>query len=162
MAYHIRVRPSALIIQSNCLLMVEYEDKNGIHYNLPGGGAEPGETLVEGVAREVLEETCASVDVGPIAFVYEMTPHKQSGDYPNSPHTLSVIFECSLKENEVPRLPAEPDLHQTAVKWVPLSSLDSIVLYPNIKSHIQQYAEQRRTIEMIEDHKLDSYLGIIR
>ncbi|MBE1443397.1 MULTISPECIES: NUDIX domain-containing protein [unclassified Paenibacillus] len=157
MTYHIRVRPSALIIQSNCILMVEYKDSDGVHYNLPGGGAEPGETLVEGAAREVQEETCAAVEVGPIAFVYEMAPHKQSGDYPNAPHTLSVIFECFLKEDEIPRLPDRPDLHQTAVKWVPIPSLDSIVLYPNIKSHIREYVSRRKTIELIEDHSLECY-----
>ncbi|MEK6992550.1 NUDIX domain-containing protein [Paenibacillus sp. FSL K6-1566] len=51
MSYHIRVRPTALVIQEERILLVEYSDENGIHYNLPGGGAEPGETITAGVLR---------------------------------------------------------------------------------------------------------------
>ncbi|MCS7458651.1 NUDIX domain-containing protein [Paenibacillus doosanensis] len=157
MTYHIRVRPTALIIQNGSILLIEYTDEHGVHYNLPGGGAEPGETLAEGAAREVLEETCAEAEVGPIAFVYEMAPHRQSGDHPNSPHNLSIIFECTLKEGSVPRLPDQPDPKQSAVKWIPLSELDSIVLYPNISGHIRRFVNRRATMELIEDHELDSY-----
>jgi|GEM_PF-3115662 len=57
MSYHIRVRPTAIVIQEERILLVEYSDENGIHYNLPGGGAEPGETITDGVLRELYEET---------------------------------------------------------------------------------------------------------
>jgi len=157
MGFHIRVRPTALILKNDCILLVEYVDENGVHFNLPGGGAEPGETLMEGVRREVFEETCADVEVGPVAFVYEMAPHRQSGDYHNTPHNLSVVFECFLKEGSIPKMPDRPDLNQSGVKWVPLSSIDSIVLYPNMKEHIRQYAAQRSSIPLIEDHTLARY-----
>ena len=52
---HVRIRCTGLIVENNSVLLVEYDD-NGIHYNLPGGGLEPGETILEGVAREVLEK----------------------------------------------------------------------------------------------------------
>lgn len=42
MLYNIRVRPTALIVKDNSILLIEYKDENGTHYNLPGGGAEPG------------------------------------------------------------------------------------------------------------------------
>jgi 8-oxo-dGTP diphosphatase len=77
---HVRIRCTGLIVQNNSILLVEYDD-NGIHYNLPGGGLEPKETILEGVAREVFEETEAEVEVGPLALVYELAPHNQSGDY---------------------------------------------------------------------------------
>ena len=40
MTYPIRVRASALIIQNDAILLVEFDDENGLHYNLPGGGVE--------------------------------------------------------------------------------------------------------------------------
>lgn len=43
------------------------------------------------------------------------------------------------------------------MKWIPLERLDDIILYPNIKKHIKQYALDRRNIEMIEDFVLDKY-----
>jgi 8-oxo-dGTP pyrophosphatase MutT (NUDIX family) len=103
--YHIRVRPTALVIQDDRVLCIEYKDEVGVHYNLPGGGAEPGETLEDGVRREMLEETGAAVEVGPIAMVYEYAPHQQSGDYDTDTHILNIIFDCTLKENAVPKLP---------------------------------------------------------
>lgn len=152
---HVRIRCTGLIIENNSVLLIEYDD-NGIHYNLPGGGLEPGETILEGVAREVFEETTAEVDVGPLALIYELAPHKQSGDYHvNERHGLHLIFECTLKSNSLPRLPQNPDPHQSAVKWIPLEELDSILLIPNINQQIKNYIMNKRNIEFIEDYRLD-------
>lgn len=41
------------------------------HWSIPGGTLELGETLVEGVARELLEETGLEVRVGPLIEVFE-------------------------------------------------------------------------------------------
>lgn len=157
MSYHIRVRPTALIIENDQVLLIEYCDEHGVHYNLPGGGAEPGETLVDGVLRELYEETMAEAEVGPLAFVYEFAPHKQSGDYQSEIHTLNIVFECFLKEGSTPKLPDTPDPDQMAVKWIPIADLNSIILYPNIKDHIKRYIQERKNIELIEDYKLESY-----
>lgn len=152
---NVRIRCTGLIIENDCVLLVEYDD-NGIHYNLPGGGLEPGETIKEGVAREVLEETTAEVMVGPLALTYEMTPHKQSGEYSiQDPHGLHLIFECKLKENSIPKLPLRPDPYQSTVKWIPINMLDSIILFPNIKKEIKAYVENKNNIELIEDHQLE-------
>jgi len=154
---HVRIRCTALIIENDSILLIEY-DERGIHYNLPGGGLEPGETVLDGVRREVLEETCADVEVGPLALVYEMAPHKQSGDYQDDEkHVLHLIFECKLKSNSIPQLPPQPDPHQTAVKWIPIQELDSILLIPNIKKQIIDYIHNRRNIEIIEDYRLERF-----
>ncbi|MCD1260237.1 NUDIX domain-containing protein [Paenibacillus athensensis] len=157
MSSPIRIRPTALILKDDAILLVEYTDEHGIHYNLPGGGVEPGETLKEGVRREVFEETRAEVDVGPLAFVYEYAPHLQSGDYDSPTPSIHLIFECYLKEGSVPHIPDTPDLNQSAVKWVALNELDAVLLYPNIKKEIWSYRTDRKTIDLLEDYQLDSY-----
>ncbi|MFS0727648.1 NUDIX domain-containing protein [Paenibacillus sp. 1P07SE] len=152
---HVRVRCTGLIIEKDCVLLVEYND-NGVHYNLPGGGLEPGETIKEGVAREVLEETNAKVTVGSLALTYEMAPHKQSGEYSShDPHGLHLIFECKLEVNSIPKLPNRPDPHQSAIKWIPIDELDAIILFPNIKNEIKAYVKTKKNIELIEDHQLE-------
>lgn len=152
---HVRIRCTGLLIENNSVLLVEYDD-NGIHYNLPGGGLEPGETIVEGVAREVFEETTAEVEVGPLALIYEFAPHKQSGDYHvNERHGLHLIFECKLKNKSEPKLPQHPDLNQSAVKWISLDELDSILLIPNINQQIINYVKNKRNIDFIEDYQLE-------
>lgn len=59
-----RQRVAALIERDGCLLVARQRARgpSGRHDGLqyltpPGGGVEPGETLAEAVAREVLEET---------------------------------------------------------------------------------------------------------
>lgn len=157
MAYHIRVRTGAVIIENNSILLVEFNDENGLHYNLPAGGVEPNETVIEAVRRESKEEASIDVEVGPLAFVYEYTPHLNSNKYGET-HSLGLMFECKIKDGFKPRLPNNPDPNQTGVKWIQLSELDNIILYPNIREHIIHYSESKRNIEIIEEHLLEEYI----
>ncbi len=155
-SYPIRVRTSALIIKNNKLLLVELNDGNGLHYNLPGGGVEQGETLVEAVRREALEEASIQIDVGKVAFLYEYAPFKNKEKY-GTVHSLTTIFECELKGGETPCLSDNPDENQIGVKWIPLDELQNIVLYPNLRSEIQTYINNKRNIELMEEQQLEGY-----
>ncbi|UAL49570.1 NUDIX domain-containing protein [Sutcliffiella horikoshii] len=157
MSFHIRVRAGALIIQDDSILLIEFHDENGLHYNLPAGGTEPGETVKEAVRREAKEEASLDVEVGPLAFVYEYAPHLNNNKYGDT-HSLGLMFECNIKEGCKPRMPADPDPNQTGVKWIPLTELDKVILYPNIKEHILAYAENKRSVEIIEEQDLEEYL----
>ncbi|WP_404462650.1 NUDIX domain-containing protein [Sutcliffiella horikoshii] len=157
MSFHIRVRAGALIIQDDSILLIEFHDENGLHYNLPAGGTEPGETVKEAVRREAKEEASFDVEVGPLAFVYEYAPHLNNNKYGDT-HSLGLMFECNIKEGCKPRMPADPDPNQTGVKWIPLTELDKVILYPNIKEHILAYAENKRSVEIIEEQHLEEYL----
>lgn len=155
LTYPIRVRACALIIDNDAVLLVEFQDEDGTHYNLPAGGVEQGESVTEAVKREAWEEAAVDIEVGPLAFVSEHAPHLITSYESESPHGLSLMFDCKIKEGSSPAFPASPDANQTGVRWVPLSALGSIVLYPNIKEQIIDYAANRkRNIELIEEYKL--------
>ena len=51
------VTVAAIIEQDSRFLLVEEETERGILFNQPAGHWEPDETLAEGTAREVLEES---------------------------------------------------------------------------------------------------------
>lgn len=155
LTYPIRVRACALIIKNEAVLLVEFEDEDGIHYNLPAGGVESGESVIEAVKREAWEEAAVDVEVGALAFVSEHAPHLFTTYESHSPHCISLMFDCKIKAGSKPTLPANPDANQVGVRWVSLSELDSIVLYPNIKQLIKEYARDRnRNIELVEEYKL--------
>lgn len=139
MRFPIRVRASALIMQNDAILLVEFNNKTGLHYNLPGGGVDPGESIVEGLRREVKEETCADVVVGDVAFVLEYEP-KRNQFWAGDTHSLTLIFACQLIGSVTPRLPERPDPNQTAVKWVSLSALPSVELLPHFSDKLIAFA----------------------
>jgi 8-oxo-dGTP diphosphatase len=154
MNFHIRVRAGALIIENHSVLLVEFEDEKGLHYNLPAGGAEPNESVPEAVRREVMEEASVDVNVGPLAFVYEYVPYLNEFKY-GATHSLGLMFDCEIKDGHTPKLPSNPDENQTGVKWIPLNELNNIVLYPKIQKQILDYAENKKSIDIIQEHLLE-------
>ncbi|MDZ5473082.1 NUDIX domain-containing protein [Bacillus sp. 31A1R] len=156
MNFHIRVRAGALIIENNSILLIEFNDENGLHYNLPAGGVEPNESVKEAVRREALEEASINIEVGPLAFVYEYAPHLNSNLYGKT-HSIGLMFDCKLKGDTKPIMPNNPDPNQTGVKWVSIDELKNIVLYPNIREQIFGYVRHNRNIELIEEQFLGRY-----
>jgi mutator protein MutT len=62
----------AVIVENGKVVLVKrrYEPLAG-RWSLPGGTLELGETLEEGVAREMREETGLEVEVGPVIEVFD-------------------------------------------------------------------------------------------
>lgn len=155
MQFHIRVRAGAIIIEKNEILLTVYNDpKRGIVYDLPAGGAEPNETIMEAVKREAKEEACIDVEVGPLAFVYEYAPHLNFEKFGET-HTLVMMFECKIINSTFPKFPENPDPNQIGVKWLPISELQNVEMYANLGAYLQEYTINGRNIDLIEEHKLN-------
>ncbi len=107
---NIRVGVSAAIVQDGALLLVAFDDANGYHYNLPGGGIESGESVQAALAREVHEETGVAVAVGHLLCAWEYVPTADYAPY-GTQAKLNLLFACTLTAG-IPALPTTPDAHQ--------------------------------------------------
>ena len=65
------VTVAALIECEGRFLLVEEETDEGIRYNQPAGHLDEGESLLEAVARETLEETAHRFSPGYLVGVYQ-------------------------------------------------------------------------------------------
>ncbi|WP_247237942.1 NUDIX domain-containing protein [Telluribacter sp. SYSU D00476] len=119
-----RVRPAALIIDNDSILTMQYSYGNTDVYMLPGGNPDPGESLREALQRELHEELGVEVQVGEMVLCGEVI------DWGGKEDTLHCVFEVKGLTGQ-PELNAE---HTTAVAitWVPVSELQSLILYPQV------------------------------
>lgn len=118
-----RIRVSGLILRGDEVALVEFHTTVlGTHYDLPGGGLDPGESLQNGVRRECGEELGCDVAVGRLLMVAEYFPGRDSYAHDGQP-TLDFIFECTLAAGQQPRLPEQPDEDQTGARWMPIKAL---------------------------------------
>lgn len=132
---NIRVGANAVIIQNDAILVVKFDDETGPHFNLPGGGVEAGESIQEALVREVYEETCAKVSLGPLLLVTEYFPPRYQNLY-GPTHKVGFFFKCHLLADSQPSLPAQADAHQVGVQWLPLADLPNEPLLPNIADRL--------------------------
>ncbi|PRY20943.1 NUDIX domain-containing protein [Aliiruegeria haliotis] len=115
------IRPTVrAVIRRDDRILVQVKQKPGStpYLTLPGGKQEPGETLVECLKRECLEEIAAQVKVGPLLHVAEVFKPKVDGVR----HQLEVLFACDLVGRYTPRMGPRPDPSQIATEWVSLSA----------------------------------------
>lgn len=123
----IRLGVKGAILQDNQILLVEYLDHTGLHYNLPGGGIEPGESVQDALVREVKEETNCDVRVGRLLLVSEYRPQDHDAAF-GQLHKLTLFFLCQLEGGSRPGMPEQPDTNQIGLKWFPLDDLPQTLL----------------------------------
>ena len=115
-----RLAVRAAILRDDRLLMVNaYPPDHGSDlWCLPGGGAEPGQSLPQNLQREVLEETGLQIKVGAIILVNEFQD-SQAGF-----HQVDLIHRASLTEDaETPLVLDDPEGVVNRARWVTRAEL---------------------------------------
>ncbi|MCU1306391.1 MAG: hydrolase [Acidobacteriaceae bacterium] len=107
-------------------------------WSLPGGGLELGETLRQGVAREVVEETGLQVEVLDVAGVFDRILPDSNGR-PQF-HYVLIDYVCRVQGGE---LRAAGDV--TDARWVSEDELVDYRLADSTERLIRQVLEKKQT-----------------
>lgn len=106
-------------------------------FTLPGGRVEPGETLVEAVAREIMEETALDIEVIALAGYREMMPRDASGAL--SGHYVILPFAARWRGGVV-TLNHELD----EARWVTPGELAQLETTPGLAEIVETAARMTR------------------
>lgn len=112
--YEIRPTVRAVIFREGKLL-VQIKEKPGqpLYLTLPGGKQEPGETAVQALERECMEEVGAKISVGALLHVAEVFKPKING----TRHQIELLFACDVEADYVAQMGSHPDPSQTGTIW---------------------------------------------
>ncbi|HAC64846.1 MAG TPA: hypothetical protein DCF68_15265 [Cyanothece sp. UBA12306] len=90
-------------------------------WDLPGGGLEPHEPLLEGLKREVKEET--SIE----NFTVEKLLTVAESFFPEGEnkilHTVNIIYQCSVYPKPYNLKSDEAEIGPKGIQWIPIDSL---------------------------------------
>ena len=115
-----RPRVCAAVIENDRILMVRHCSPERTYWTLPGGGVEPGETHLQAVQREVMEEACLEVSVGRLLFV---APYIYGTCYCYLAERVDLTAEAQMGgDPEDADLPPENRLIQ-GVGWQPIEEV---------------------------------------
>ena len=105
---------TAAVIYRGSQVLIALRPSSGLLgglWEFPGGKVEPGETLEDGLRREIIEELGVPIQVGEALGVYRHA-------YTHFKVTLHA-FRCQLDGQE------PQALHASEIRWIPLTELDN-------------------------------------
>ena len=100
-------------------------------FALPGGNPDPGECLTGTLARELMEEMGILVEISELAVCGEVLWTNLKRD------TLHMVYASKITSG----IPILNPVETTALEivWLPVNSLNTTLLYPNIGINILAY-----------------------
>ncbi len=113
--------------ESGRLLLVHGSDQSYFpgSWNLPGGGIEHGESPIDAVTREFLEETGLAVEIGSLVDVRSDLALSPAGD--RLTHFDRIVYDVRITGGE---LRDEADGSSHGVRWFAKDELAEITLLP--------------------------------
>lgn len=133
MKQHKHIGVYALVIQDDQILLIK--KARGPYtgqWDLPGGGLEFGEKPLDGLSREVLEETGLTVqkadlmDVFSHTVVYELDKSEKEEMY-----HLGIIYRVTVESSQNLKTEADGE-DSNGASWVKLSELEEVDCSPFI------------------------------
>lgn len=121
----IEPRAYGIVIQDDKILLIP--ERQG--YDLPGGGVEKGETLEEGLKRELFEETGIKVEIEQLVEAQDSFYWFHDPAFPEKfVQSICLFYLCKKTGGEltVDHQDAYEQIHSGAPIWHPIENLDEI------------------------------------
>jgi 8-oxo-dGTP diphosphatase len=125
----IRIRVGVLICRDGEVLLVRHEKGSRSYWLVPGGGVDAGETMVAAGARELLEETGYTVEIGRLLLVCEAIDPRPGGR-----HIVNAVYAGTILDGDLAVGMDDKSLREA--KWQPLAALGELEMYPPIGAEL--------------------------
>lgn len=134
--YDFNVRVTGVLIEDNKILLVKQKVNDKKNWSLPGGKLEQGETLEQGIIREMKEETGFDVEITRLLYLCDVSASDNT--------LLHITFLLKRVDGDI-KLPTNEfetnPIHE--VEFVPISDLI-------------EYGFNEKFVELAENGFLDS------
>lgn len=125
-----KIRITAVVLRNDNILLVEQNVDNARGWSLPGGGLEEGETLEDGIVRELIEETGITVKVKELLYLCDYIR--------NDRHVVHMTFLAEAPNDEIGE--TTPGLDENPIKsisYVPIDKIENYGFSKKFKSLIK-------------------------
>jgi 8-oxo-dGTP diphosphatase len=132
-----RIRVSALLRWEDRILLCRHEKPGKEYWLLPGGGVNSGESLVDALRRELLEEVGIGDELpleGPVAIADSIAPERSFA----AKHVVHIVFSGDLSGRSLDRVTSQ-DAAVRGHRLFSLNELEDVVLHPPIQRFLRRW-----------------------
>lgn len=125
----LRVTVNGLFVDCDRVLLVHQMTLPEVDcWDLPGGGLEPHEPILDGLRREILEET--SITDFKIDRLLAVTDSFFSDPMFSDPlmesrklHNVNIIYQCSVDPQACVLSSSDPEIGSKGIQWIAIASI---------------------------------------
>ncbi|MEA5459912.1 NUDIX hydrolase [Arcicella sp. LKC2W] len=117
---HLRVRVCGICVEDGKILLINHSGMNasGEFWSPPGGGLQFGETIVDCLKREFLEETNTIISVGNFLKINEFIKPPL--------HAIELFYEVKIESGEI-QIGFDPEMEKQIIKDVKWLSFEEVL-----------------------------------
>jgi ADP-ribose pyrophosphatase YjhB (NUDIX family) len=118
------------------ILLIRRTDNN--YWSIPGGGLEPGESVRQATAREVMEETGIACEVTGLVGIYSDPNHVAAYDDGEVRQEFSICFKTRMLGGTI-----TTSQESSEVRFVTPAEIPGYQMHPSIRLRVQHFLDGR-------------------